>query len=141
MLPSLCIQISKYYMYTSPASYSLRKTCASTLAVSHSSPHLHHGIFSLVLTSSRLASLQLIQIPPTDSQTALILIHASLEVVDLRVADPRWLVVLIHAVLAIVLLGDGLVGWCLLGAAAAEEAADRVADAGADCNTAMIDLC
>ena len=111
---------------------------------SFKSPHLYthfptsHSAFELILTSSRLTSLQLIQIPATDRQIALILIHTALEVHHLALADFGGLVSLIHRVLAVLLLSDGLVDGCFgLGAAATEPAADCVADGGADCDATV----
>ena len=93
--------------------------------------------FHLILASSSLASLELIQVPPTDGQVALLLIRALPEVGDVLRTDLRRLVLLVHRILAIVLLGDRLVGGrCSLGAAA-EHSAERMTDAGADCDTAV----
>jgi hypothetical protein len=107
------------------------------------STHLYipsHLISNLILPSRSLTSLQLIKIPPTNRQIALILIHTLAEIIHIRRADLRGLVILVHGVGAVVLLGDGLVDGCgfdLLGRAAAEEAADCVADGGSDCDAAI----
>lgn len=89
----------------------------------------------LVLRSSLLARLQLIQIPPADGQAALVLIHALAEVVDVRLAGAALVGSLALLVLLreVGVLGRGLGG---RGGAAAEEAADGVADGGAYCDTA-----
>jgi hypothetical protein len=92
-----------------------------------------HTPLGLILTSSRLTSLQLIQIPTTNSQIALILVHTALEVHHLALADLRGLVRLVHRVLAIILLSNGLVDRCFgLAVAATEPAADCMADGGTD---------
>ena len=88
----------------------------------------------LILTSRLLTRLKLIQIPPTYREVALILIHTTLEIHHLPLANLGRLVRLIHRVLAVRLFSDGLVDRCLRSAAAAEEAAEGVADAGADCD-------
>lgn len=91
----------------------------------------------LILLRGRLTRLQLIQIPPTNRQIALVLIHARLEAADLALADLGRLVGLVHRVLAVLRLGDGLVGRGLRsGGAAAEPAADGVPDGGSDCDAA-----
>ena len=115
---------------------------------SFKSPHLYtlsrpvsrhnHPASDLILTSRRLTSLQLIQIPTTDRQIALVLIHTALEVHHLALADLGGLISLIHPVLAVLLLSDGLIDRCFgLVAAAAEPAADCVADGGADCDATV----
>jgi hypothetical protein len=109
-----------------------------TLSGSPHSPIVLHPIplpilaSTLILTSSLLTRLELIQIPPTNRQVALVLIHTTLEVHHLRLAHLGRLIALVHRVLAVRLLSDGLVDRCLRSAAAAEEAAEGVADAGAD---------
>lgn len=100
----------------------------------------------LILRSRLLTRLQLIQIPPTNRQTPLVLIHARPEVVDVVGAHAlRGLGVghrraLVHAVV----LGGHWSGFLLLlggsTATAAEPAADGVADRGTDCYTAVGDV-
>ena len=93
---------------------------------------------SLVLTARLLTSLQLIQIPPTHGQIALVLVHAVSETRHLALAHLRRLVGLVLRVLAVARLGEGLVGGGGgLLAAAAEPAADSVADGGAYCDAAV----
>lgn len=93
---------------------------------------------SLVRPSSRLTRLQLIQIPPTNRQTALVLIHALAEIVDIaRTRTTR-----LHLAVGrssrgvLVLCGEIRVlrrrGSRLGRGAAAEPAADRVADGRTD---------
>lgn len=116
--------------YATPSIYTPHSSSFFSIRVTFSPP------CHLIRRSSRLTRLQLIQIIPTNRQVPLILVHALLETVDLGRTRLRALVVAVHRVLAVVLLGEGLVGGSLgLGftAAAAEEAADRVADGGADC--------
>ena len=90
----------------------------------------------LILTSRRLTRLKLIQIPPAYREIALILIHTTLEIHNLRLTHFRRLIRLVHRILAIRLLCQRLVDWSLSSAAAAEEATERVADAGANCDAA-----
>jgi hypothetical protein len=104
---------------------------------------------SLVLPRRSLASLQLIQVPATDVHIALILRHAVGVLLNVHRAGSRGLLVGSRAVVEVgvhsatrldvgfggllvlsLLLGSGL------GGAAAEEAADGVADGGTDCDTA-----
>ena len=104
--------------------------CAMQQNPSHDSCTIH-----LVLASSLLASLKLVQIPPTDRQAALVLIHTPPEVSDIRLADLRRLVVRVHNG-ALLSLSHGLVGRrCCCRGTATEEAADGVADGGAYCDT------
>lgn len=90
----------------------------------------------LVLARRLLARLQLIQIPPADGQRALVLVHAPPEVANVGGAGAGAVVLLRRVVVGrhARLLGVG--GRRRLGgAAAAEEAADGVADGGADGDT------
>lgn len=84
---------------------------------------------TLVLASSRLARLQLIEVPSTDSQAALVLVHALAELVDVVCASAglRHL----RGSRILVLLGElGVLGGGFGGGrgAATEPAADGVAD-------------
>lgn len=95
----------------------------------------------LVLASSLLTRLQLIQIPPTNRQVSLVLIHTCSEAVDIVRASTLRLVGLRGTALdeTVVLLGlerSGLLS-SGLGAAATEPAADCVADGGSDCYTTV----
>ena len=103
----------------------------------YSSPHTFSTIH-LVLTSRLLARLKLIQVPPTNRQASLVVIHALPEIAHVRLADLRGLVVRVHNG-TLFSLSHGLVGrrCCCLGGAAAEETADCVADGGAYCHTAV----
>jgi hypothetical protein len=90
----------------------------------------------LVLRSSRLASLQLIQIPTADSQATLVIVHALAEAVHIIRASAASLA---HGSLLVLLLEVGVLRG-LLGrrrGTAAEKAADCVADGGAYCDTAV----
>ena len=101
---------------------------------------LLHSILAraLVLTSSLLASLQLIQVPSANRQATLVLVHAGAELLDVSRARARRL----HLCGALVLLCEfGVLGRSLGGCggrAAAEEAADGVADGGSDCDTTVL---
>lgn len=88
----------------------------------------------LVLASRLLAGLQLIQIPSTDVQAALVVIHALPEVANLGLASTA----LLGRVVGLVLLCEvGVLGLLLgrCGGAAAEPASDGVADGGTYCDT------
>ena len=91
---------------------------------------------SLVLASSLLASLELVKVPSTDGQRALVLIHAPSEVGHIGLASSWSLVVLALSVGVVV----GHLCLLRLGwrsrATAAEETTDGVADRGSDCYTA-----
>ena len=97
---------------------------------------------NLILPSRRLTSLQLIQIPPTNGQISLILIHALAEVANLHLAHLRRRIVRVNGVLVVVLLSDGLLrgrgGFA--AATTAEETADGMADGGADCDATATQL-
>jgi hypothetical protein len=113
-------------------------------------PHPSQPPTQLIRPSSLLTSLQLIQIPATDAHIPLILIHTAREILDVRRAG---LVLrsaitarsgLVLAVVEIVVHGlrvgvrGVLLGGLFLGGgAAAEEAADGVADRGSYCDTAV----
>lgn len=91
----------------------------------------------LVLTSRSLTSLKLIQIPPTNAQTPLILIHALAEAINIIGTRARAL--LSTRVDSVLLRELGGLGGSLSrrgAAAAAEPASDCVADRGSDCYTA-----
>jgi hypothetical protein len=94
----------------------------------------------LVLTSRRLTRLKLVQIPSTDGQASLVVIHALAELVDVVRACARALHLRDGAVGRLVLRGElggcGGRGFGGRGAAATEPAADCVADGGSDCYTA-----
>lgn len=103
--------------------------------------HSHIPDQGLILTSSLLTRLQLIQIPATDRQAALILIHALSEIRNLRRTRLRLrlLVRLVRSVLFLLLREILVVGGrCGLLGTAAEEPTDRVADGGADCYATMV---
>jgi hypothetical protein len=106
-----------------------------------SPPYLSLGsILILVRASRRLASLKLIKIPPTNSQTTLVVVHALTEALDVVCARTGLGHLSGRRVGRLVLcaelggLGRGFGGG---GGAATEPAADCVADGGAYCDTAM----
>lgn len=104
----------------------------SSIHISHPDPPIQ----LLVLTSRSLASLELIQVPPTDSQTTLVLIHTPAEARNILRARPGLrLRACVDLVLALKLgaLGRGL---GRRAAAAAEPAADGMTDRGSDGDTA-----
>lgn len=104
--------------------------------------HLHPPLTNvpLILASRRLASLKLIQVPSTDVQAPLVIIHALPEVADLGLASAS----LRRGHVGLVLLREVGRGGLLFsggrGRAAGEESADGVADRGAYCDTAVIEL-
>lgn len=86
---------------------------------------------SLVLASSCLASLQLIKIPPTDRQAALVLVHALSESIDIVLAR-AWRLIVVR------LRGSGLLLLLLYGrGSTTEEAADGMANRGSYRNTTI----
>jgi hypothetical protein len=95
---------------------------------------------NLVLARTRLACLQLIQVPSTDVQTALVVIHAFPEVLNIALARAAAVLALLGVVcLVLVCEVGGLGGFGRrggLGGGPAEHAAQGVADGGADCYTA-----
>jgi hypothetical protein len=98
-----------------------------------------HSALPLVLAGCGLACLELVQVPAADGQAALVLVHALAEVVDVaRTCAGR-----LHLCRVLVLLcefgvlGRGVGGG---GGAAAEPAADCVADRGSDGDTAEMGL-
>lgn len=105
-------------------------------------PHHQAVLTALVGLSSSLASLELLKVPVADLHVATVLVHALGELLggSLAVVAPlllllRLLLVLIRC-LRVVLLGSRLGG-----AAAREEAADGVADGGANGNTTVAQGC
>lgn len=93
----------------------------------------------LVTTSRALAGLQLIQIPSTDGQITAVLVHAGAEIPHVRRTGAGGLEVVVGGEGAVFSLRDGrLGGFGRRGGrgAAAEEAAEGVADGGANCYTA-----
>lgn len=68
---------------------------------------------SLVLRGSRLASLELVEVPTANGQTALVLIHAATEVGDISLASSGSLVVGGSVSAVVGRVGDSLSG--LLG--------------------------
>jgi hypothetical protein len=87
---------------------------------------------NLVLTSRRLAGLELVQVPATDSQTTLVLVHALAEALDIVCARTR--------VSGLVLGGEFSVlrrGFGGGRGTASKPAADCVADGGSYCDTAV----
>ena len=93
----------------------------------------------LILARGLLACLQLVQVPAADGQVAVVLRHAGVEVLDVTSAHTGGLGCLRLLVLLceVGVLGRGLGG---RRAAAAEEAADGVADGGSDSDTAVVAL-
>jgi hypothetical protein len=74
----------------------------SSQAYAISFSHPLYTSFHLVLTSRSLARLELIQVPPTDSQATLVLVHALAEVVDVSATRTGRL----HLCGVLVLLGE-----------------------------------
>jgi hypothetical protein len=94
----------------------------------------------LVLARSLLARLQLIQVPPTNRQAPLVIIHALAKLI--HIVRARTALLARHVDLAVLLGEVGVlrrVGGGFGRGAAAEPAADCVADRGTDCDTAAID--
>jgi hypothetical protein len=93
----------------------------------------------LVPARCRLARLQLIQVPPADCQVTAVFVHALAEAVDVLRAHARRLVVHLRGVGvgSVVVLRSGL---CGRGGPTAKEAADCVADGGADSDSAIEDV-
>ena len=105
---------------------------------------LLQGLFEtsrLVGSGSRLASLELVKVPATDGQVALVLVHAAAEVVDVGLADLGGLVAG-RGVGAVVCRVGGSLALLLNRSrrAATEEAANGVADGRADCDTTIVKL-
>lgn len=100
-------------------------------------PSIVHQTTRLVLTRSLLAHLKLIQIPSTNIQITILLIHTLLELSDLRLALRCSLIVLIHCILSGLILSNSLISRRSCLRASSKPAADCVADAGADCYTAV----
>lgn len=90
---------------------------------------------SLVLASSSLTSLQLVHVPSTDGHVARVLVHAVREALGSHGAVRVLLLVGVVVALLLLLGGSGLGVRGLGGTAAAKEAADGVADGGANGNT------
>jgi hypothetical protein len=94
---------------------------------------------ALILASRGLASLELIQVPSTDGQATLVLVHALAEVVDVR----RTCASRLHLCGVLVLLCEFRVlgrGFGGCGRAATEPAADCVTNRGSDGDTAVVML-
>lgn len=97
----------------------------------------HSAIKDLVLASSSLARLELLEVPATDLHVSRVVVHALSEVLRRAraVVAPLALLTLTLLHLRVDLLRCGL---CRrFGGAAAEEAADGVADGGAYCDTTI----
>jgi hypothetical protein len=94
----------------------------------------------LVLTSRRLAGLELVQVPATDSQTTLVLVHALAEALDIVCARTRLRHLSRRRVSGLVLSGEFSVlrrGFGGGRGTASKPAADCVADGGSYCDTAV----
>ena len=89
----------------------------------------HHPCFlSLVLTRTRLTRLQLIQVPPADIQTALVIIHALPEVLDIALAGAAAALAVLGVVcLVLVCEVGGLCGFGRRGALRRRRAAEHAA--------------
>lgn len=126
-----CIQKPQFLPPSLPASLSPSLLSLGPLLLSH-----------LVLTSSSLTRLQLIQIPPTNRQVPLVLIHTLPEIPHFARTHLRSLVGGVLDVLALVVLRERLVRGGRRGlvraGAATEEAADGVADRGPDHGAAVM---
>ncbi|KAH8623704.1 hypothetical protein IG631_21409 [Alternaria alternata] len=95
---------------------------------------------NLVLTSRRLAGLELIQVPATDSQTTLVLVHALAEALDIVCARTRLCHLSRRRASGLVLSGEFSVlrrGFGGGRGTASKPAADCVADGGSYCDTAV----
>ena len=95
---------------------------------------------NLVLTSRRLAGLELVQVPATDSQTTLVLVHALAEALDIVCARTRLRHLSRRRVSGLVLGGEFSVlrrGFGGGRGTASKPAADCVADGGSYCDTAV----
>ena len=105
--------------------------------------HAHaYAIFPslLVLSSRLLARLELVQVPATDSQTTLVLVHALAEALDIVCARTRLRHLSRRRVSGLVLSGEFSVlrrGFGGGRGAASKPAADCVADGGSYCDTAV----
>jgi hypothetical protein len=135
--PSHIIWLFLFSLISSLLFYNTFSNPSLPLLLPSSPPYLLIASKILVLSSSRLTRLQLIQVPSTDRKGALVLIHALPEVIDIGRTSARG--ALLARVLSLLLLVlharlDGRSGR-LSTAAAAEETADRVADGGAYCYT------
>ena len=95
---------------------------------------------NLVLTGRRLAGLELVQVPATDSQTTLVLVHALAEALDIVRARTRLRHLSRRRVSGLVLGGEFSVlrrGFSGGRGTASKPAADCVADGGSYCDTAV----
>ena len=95
---------------------------------------------NLVLTSRRLAGLELVQVPATDSQTTLVLVHALAEALDIVCARTRLRHLSRRRVSGLVLGGEFSVfrrGFGGGRGTASKPAADCVANGGSYCDTAV----
>ena len=97
-------------------------------------------LLQLVLTGRRLAGLELVQVPATDSQTTLVLVHALAEALDIVCARTRLRHLSRRRVSGLVLGGEFSVlrrGFGGGRGTASKPAADCVADGGSYCDTAV----
>lgn len=116
--------------------------CVHTGCPSSSTVFANTIAFSLPLIRAcrSLAGLELIQVPSTDGQISLILVHAPLEPLHFVSANCRTLLLLLGGILICLLCflsllrGCGLLHWS--AASATKETADGMTDGGADCYTA-----
>jgi hypothetical protein len=109
-------------------------------AVSPLIPNLACVPLQLVLTSRRLAGLELVQVPTTDSQTTLVLVHALAEALNVVRARTRLRHLSRRRVSGLVLGGEFSVlrrGFGGGRGTASKPAADCVADGGSYCDTAV----
>lgn len=95
--------------------------CSSSIFTPFSLPHL-------ILTRRTLARLELIQVPAADRQVALVVVHAAFKALHFVGADGSLLHVCVCVALLLLLFEGCGLGFCWGGGAAAEEAADCVAD-------------
>jgi hypothetical protein len=92
----------------------------------------------LILASSLLAGLELVQVPATDIQASLVLVHALPEVTNLGLACAIGALSVVGSLLLVLLSEVGrlsLLGSGFGGRATGEETANGVANGGADCYT------
>ena len=135
--------LSMHHKYSLPASFSGNISLLSNLIQLGRLPLFPISrVFrcNLVLTSRRLAGLELVQVPATDSQTTLVLVHALAEALDIVCARTRLRHLSRRRVSGLVLGGEFSVlrrGFGGGRGTASKPAADCVADGRSYCDTAV----